>query len=86
MSMARQWDDGHVSCAKRLEVHQKPPDWEKKMLTLAGGSKTSPIVAYCAAGVRAQVLVLPFPPSRLFMRAVNTLSVRVSCVGLHTSV
>eukprot|EP00434_Breviolum_minutum_P033690 symbB.v1.2.029811.t1/scaffold3301.1/size59484/4 len=51
-----EWDAGHVSCATRLQIQKNPSNWRQDMLNLAG-SKDTPIVAYCAAGVRAQSAV-----------------------------
>eukprot|EP00435_Cladocopium_sp_Y103_P021542 s1329_g5.t1 len=51
-----EWDAGHVSCAKRLQIQKNPPNWRQEILDLAG-SKDTFIVAYCAAGVRAQSAV-----------------------------
>lgn len=38
-------------------MQKRPSNWQADVLELAGGSKTTPIVAYCAAGVRAQQAV-----------------------------
>jgi len=52
-----EWDRGHVSCATRLQVQDKPAGWEDDVLALVKGVKTTPIIAYCAAGVRAEAAV-----------------------------
>mmetsp|Transcript_23098 Transcript_23098/g.37613 ORF Transcript_23098/g.37613 Transcript_23098/m.37613 type:complete len:166 (+) Transcript_23098:14-511(+) len=51
-----EWDAGHVSCATRLQIQKNPLNWRQEILDLAG-SKDTFIVAYCAAGVRAQSAV-----------------------------
>lgn len=51
-----EWDAGHVSCATRLQIQRNPPNWRQEILDLAV-SKDTFIVAYCAAGVRAQSAV-----------------------------
>mmetsp|Transcript_29015 Transcript_29015/g.69070 ORF Transcript_29015/g.69070 Transcript_29015/m.69070 type:complete len:170 (-) Transcript_29015:73-582(-) len=51
-----EWDQGHVSCATRLQVQKEPAGWQQAVADLA--EKDTPIVAYCAAGVRAQTAVL----------------------------
>uniref|UniRef100_A0A6U4M456 Rhodanese domain-containing protein n=1 Tax=Hemiselmis andersenii TaxID=464988 RepID=A0A6U4M456_HEMAN len=48
-----EWDKGYISCATRLQVQKDPDNWEEDLLELAGGDKDTPIVFYCAAGVRA---------------------------------
>eukprot|EP00438_Fugacium_kawagutii_P016799 Skav217477 [mRNA] locus=scaffold1405:199471:200665:- [translate_table: standard] len=56
-----EWDAGHVSCATRLQIQKSPPNWREDRscdscaeLCCAGDTF---IVAYCAAGVRAQSAV-----------------------------
>ena len=48
-----EWEEGHISCAHRLEVQRAPAGWEKSVLRWAGGVRTTPIVVYCRSGVRA---------------------------------
>jgi phage shock protein E len=48
-----EWEQGHISCAHRLEIQQAPAGWEKTVLMWAGGLKTTPIVVYCHSGGRA---------------------------------
>ena len=48
-----EWDEGHITCAHHLEIPAAPAGWEAAVLALAGGVKTTPIVAYCHSGVRA---------------------------------
>ncbi|CAK9079673.1 unnamed protein product [Durusdinium trenchii] len=52
-----EWDAGHVSCATRIQIQKNPTNWRQDVLALAGGNKETPIVTYCAAGVRAQSAV-----------------------------
>ncbi|CAJ1354705.1 unnamed protein product [Effrenium voratum] len=50
-----EWDAGHASCATRLQIQkQQPANWREEVLNLTAGNKDTPVMVYCAAGVRAQ--------------------------------
>jgi rhodanese-related sulfurtransferase len=51
---ASEFASSHISCANRLDVQNSPPNWKSDVFELAHGEKSTRIVTYCSAGVRAE--------------------------------
>lgn len=47
-----EWDEGHASCAQRLEI-QDNPSLVDKVSTLANGDLSYPVYVYCKSGIRS---------------------------------
>jgi len=47
-----EWDEGHASCAHRLEI-QDDPSLVDKVSTLANGDLSYPVYVYCKSGTRS---------------------------------
>merc|ERR1712032_1484217 len=47
-----EWDEGHASCAQRLEI-QDDPSLVDKVSTLANGDLSYPVYVYCRSGNRS---------------------------------
>lgn len=47
-----EWDEGHASCAHRLEI-QNDPSLVDKVSTLANGDLSYPVYVYCRSGGRS---------------------------------
>ena len=49
-----EWEAGHVSCAWRLEVQNRPNGWQAQVATMTAALKSTRIILYCNSGVRAE--------------------------------
>lgn len=47
-----EWDEGHASCAQRLEI-QNDPSLVDKVSALANGDLNYPVYVYCQTGIRS---------------------------------
>ena len=50
-----EWDAGHVSCALRLEIQDRPNGWQAQVAALTASQKSTRIIVYCRSGACAEV-------------------------------
>jgi rhodanese-related sulfurtransferase len=50
-----EWDAGHVSCALRLEIPERPNGWQAQIAALTASQKSTHIIVYCRSDTCAEV-------------------------------